>query len=129
MKEAYKKIDNHLHCLSEYEVILLDNNLLDISVPEDRKMWYLWFRELKLAHGLQFFYVLLIFEIIFKVELLAELFLVKLMNIDKFNASNYVLWRMEVGSLLKYWKYGIYGYFSITVNIVTNNFLAIYPKY
>ena len=106
MKEAYKKIDNHLHCLSEYEAILLDNNLLDISVPEDRKMWYLWFRELKLAHGLKFFYVLLIFEIIFKVELLAELFLVKLMNIDKFNASNYVLWRMEVGSLLKYRKYG-----------------------
>ena len=37
MKEAYKKIDNHLHCLSEYEPILLDNNLLDISVPEDRE--------------------------------------------------------------------------------------------
>ena len=37
VKEAYQKIDNHLHCVSEYEPILLDNNLLDIGVSEEKK--------------------------------------------------------------------------------------------
>ena len=58
VKEAYQKIDNHLHCVSEYEPILLDNNLLDIGVSEDKKMRYLWFKELKLSHRLQFLCVL-----------------------------------------------------------------------
>ena len=61
VKERYQKIDNHLHCVSQYEPILLDNDLLDIGVPEDRKMRYLWFKELKLSHRLQFFSVLLMF--------------------------------------------------------------------
>ena len=61
VKETYQKIDNHLHCVSEYEPILLDNDLLDIGVPEDRKMRYLRFKELKLSHRLQFFSVLLMF--------------------------------------------------------------------
>lgn len=61
VKEGYQKIDNHLHCVSEYEPILLDNNLLDIGVSEDKKMRYLWFKELKLSHRLQFFCILLMF--------------------------------------------------------------------
>ena len=61
VKETYQKIDNHLHCMSEYEPRLLDNKLLDIGVPEGRKMRYLWFKELKLSHRLQFFCVLLMF--------------------------------------------------------------------
>ena len=61
VKETYQRIDNHLHYVSEYEPILLDNDLQDIGVPEDRKMRYLWFKELKLSHGLQFFCVLLMF--------------------------------------------------------------------
>ena len=37
VKEAYQKSDNHLHCVRDYEPILLDNNLLDIGVSEDKK--------------------------------------------------------------------------------------------
>ena len=36
VKEAYQKVDNHLYCLSDYEPILLNNDLLDTDVPDDK---------------------------------------------------------------------------------------------
>ena len=38
-------------------------------------------------------------------------------------------YRRSFEGLLKYRKYGVSGYFSVTVNIVANNSLARCPKY
>ena len=50
VKKKFSMVDRFFDNVQNYVPMHIDNNMADFGIPMDRKMRYLWFKELQISH-------------------------------------------------------------------------------